>query len=588
MKKRGLTFLFVLLCLQYIAQQPASKQSSANAIFQTIDTISDVTLRNARLNQLLSQKPALSPIDRLQAQERIARNYTQLLKLDSTMMVVNSALLLAEEIKNDTILAKFHNIKGGAFYYLGKKTEALAEFERTVEIAHRAGFTRQEASTLSNIGAIHIDEKRSAEAEKALQQSIALHASIGNEKSANSLLAQRLLATLYFNNGEILKANQWFKSLVQLTKETNNPDIQISAQSYLAQSYAKLGNKKEAVVQFEEVLTLAKTLNNPDSEASVLLRYSNFHAENGDYKKALECYKEAWLLKKVVFEKQLASATGDAEVKYQTELANKEKEIAQLEVNRKDAELGLAEKKQQQQWWIILSLLFGISLILTIAYLILRSRKLKSQQALEKERIQSLLSGQEKERERIAKDLHDGIVQDLAAIKHKLQLNLGTSSSDPSLSNLLNDITRAGNEVRNISYQLMPLSLREFGLQASIESLFERTKLIHHIEYECTFIGMEERLDERMEVTIYRICQELIHNAVKHSQTKTLHALFKRNSTNIQINFEDNGIGFDEKTIREGIGLNSIKSRVEMAGGTIEKDFAQEQSGTVFYIKLPI
>jgi signal transduction histidine kinase len=99
---------------------------------------------------------------------------------------------------------------------------------------------------------------------------------------------------------------------------------------------------------------------------------------------------------------------------------------------------------------------------------------------------------------------------------------------------------------------------------------------------------MEERLTEQMEVTIYRVCQELIHNAVKHSQTKVLHALFKRNETNIQINFEDNGIGFDEKTIREGIGLSSIKSRVEMVGGTIEKDFAQENSGTVFYIKLPL
>jgi signal transduction histidine kinase len=102
------------------------------------------------------------------------------------------------------------------------------------------------------------------------------------------------------------------------------------------------------------------------------------------------------------------------------------------------------------------------------------------------------------------------------------------------------------------------------------------------------FNKVDKLFSEQIEVTIYRICQELINNAVKHSKTNSLSALFKKNEQNIQINFEDNGIGFDENNSKNGIGLNSIKNRVEMVGGTIEKDYTHENSSTIFYIKLPL
>lgn len=575
--------LFLLLNLGLHAQAP-----TIESVFQQLDTITDVEARNSLLRNSLTNYPNVREVDRLRLKEQLARNYIQLQKIDSAFMVINESLLLSEQVKNDTITAKFHNIKGGAYYYLGEREEALKEFTLAVDIARGVGFTKQEAATLSNIGAIYIDQKQNDKAEKNLQKSIELHASIGKSNTSSGLLAQRLLATLYFNNGEYQKANTLLKVLVNSAKEAKNPDVQVSAQTFLAKSYAKLGNNKEAIAQFEDVLAVSRSIQNDDSEAAVLNHYSSFYEGIGNYKKALELTKQAWSLKKGIFDKQLAAATSDAEVKYQTELIQKEKEIAELEVNSKSAALELADKKQQQQWWIIFSLVIVMTSIVVIAVVVIRSRKIKDQQRLEKERIHAVLTGQERERERVAKDLHDGIVQDIAAIKHKLQLAINQDDASSNLHLLLDDLSRAGSDVRNISYQLMPLALREYGLKASIEALFERTKLIHQIDYECTFLNFENRLPETMEVTIYRVVQELIHNAVKHSHTKSLQSLFKRNENIIQINFEDNGIGFDEKEIQEGIGLNSIKSRVEMVGGTIEKDFVEEKRGTIFYIKLPL
>lgn len=584
---RSILFLLTF-CVSISLRAQSPTPPDLTSTFQRLDTTSNVQVRIGILRNTLSKVANIKDLDRLRLNEQLARNYIQLQKLDSVFSIVNESLILAEKIQNDTILAKFHNIKGGTYYYLRKKEEALYEFTQTVELAHRAGFSRQEATTLSNMGAIYIEEKKYSEAEAALQTSIGIFTKIGQRNTPNSITAQRLLGTLLFDTGKILEAKNIFQDLVQIAKETNSPDAQISAQIYLAKSLDLLGQTKEAISNFEEAIHIAQALQNTDSEATSLLAYSKFQEKRGNYKMALELFQKAWNLKKTAFEKQLADATSDAEVKYQTALANKEKEIAQLEVNRTNTELDLAEKKQQQQWWIIISLILVISSVVIISMVIARSRKQKAQQAIEKERIQSILTGQEKERERVAKDLHDGIVQDLAAIKHKLQLSLQKPDQSADINSILEDITRAGSDVRNISYQLMPLALREYGLQASIEALFERTKLIHQIDYECTFLHFTDRLPEHMEVTIYRVVQELIHNAVKHSQTKTLHALFKKNETNIQINFEDNGIGFNEKDIQEGIGLNSIKSRVEMVGGTIEKDFVDAQSGTVFYIKLPI
>ena len=588
MIKSVLIFLSLLFVIELGAQNNTVNQKNLDSFFQQADTIKDLGKQLSFIQNELKSRPSISEIDKFRFQEKIAKNYTQQLKIDSAFIYINAGLVAAENLKIDSTICKFYHFKGVAYYYIGKLNEAFSEFEKSEKISRRIAFKKQQASTLSNMGAIKIDLQDLEKAEPFLKESISIFESINQHTAPNNILANRLLATLYYRKGDINRAFPIFNHLVEISKQTNSPDTQVSAQTYVALCLGKLGRKNEAIATFEDLITVVESINNPDSEAAVLDHYATYLEEQGNYKKALELSKKGWRLRKQIFDEQLGQAVSDAEVKYKTDLSIKEKEIAQLEVAQKNNELGLAEKKQENQFWIIVALIALLSFTVILTFVFLRIRKLKAKQELERERINAILTGQEKERERVAKDLHDGIVQDITAIKHKFQLSLADKSENPTYKDILEDLTKAGNEVRNISYQLMPLALREFGLQASLEALFERTKLIHNIEYECTFLGMEERLTEQMEVTIYRVCQELIHNAVKHSQTKVLHALFKRNETNIQINFEDNGIGFDEKTIREGIGLSSIKSRVEMVGGTIEKDFAQENSGTVFYIKLPL
>lgn len=234
------------------------------------------------------------------------------------------------------------------------------------------------------------------------------------------------------------------------------------------------------------------------------------------------------------------------------------------------------------------------TIIIAASLLFAFNQRNKKKQAIEKANAQkalvnSILETEEKERTRIAKDLHDGIVQDLTAIKIQLQsfTEKAPTALQNQLSNLLQHVDTTSKEVREISYQMMPVTLRELGLVKAINELLNRSLSNKNIEFEFDAIGIENRLPEKIETTVYRICQELLNNTIKHSQATTVSMLLQLRNNSLQVTYEDNGIGFNATTVKKGIGLNSLNSRVEMVNGKLEFDEIN-QTGTAAYIKIPI
>ncbi|MCB9189007.1 MAG: hypothetical protein H6599_06965 [Flavobacteriales bacterium] len=499
---------------------------------KSIDSISDNRESVNALIQLYDQIDKKDKSVLLEFDTRIGLKYIYLLKIDSAFIYLNEGLLISNDLGKDSIKAHLLKLKGNAYYYLGQKQEALLEYSKSKEISETNGYKEQLASVLLNMGVIKTDLKENDLAEEYLMASSAIHESLGTTKSSDYLLTNRILGTLYYNNEDYEMALPIFTKLVAQTKLLNKPDIQTSAQTFQALTLDKLNRFEEAYAIFQEVIDLQKVVNNLDTEAAVYSFYANFLEGRNRYEEALAASRKMWEIKKQLFDSELIKATTDADAKYNTTLALQEKAIAELQVAQQKNQLMLSERKQEQKNWIIFFLIVFIFLAIVIAGLLLYFRRVKLNQQMEKERINFLLMGEEKERERIAKDLHDGIVQDLTATKHRIQLELTdtTNSDDQFLNSLYKDIGTAANELRNISYQMMPLTLKEFGLQASIESLFERSIIGQNISYECDFIGFEDRLSETLEVTIYRICQELIQNAVKHSNTNSITALFRNNN----------------------------------------------------------
>jgi two-component system, NarL family, sensor kinase len=200
---------------------------------------------------------------------------------------------------------------------------------------------------------------------------------------------------------------------------------------------------------------------------------------------------------------------------------------------------------------------------------------------------------QDKERKRIAEDLHDGLGSILSTVKLTLErmdeeqlcLTPGQLNKYNSTLDLLND---AITEVRNISHNLMPASLSKLGLAPALKNLFDNITAHSKLKIHFSTHELNERLHESAEISIYRIILELMNNVVRHSKASEVSIQLIQYPDYINITIEDNGEGFDVKKARmkEGIGLSNISSRVEFLNGKL--DFDSGQNGTTVVIEIPL
>jgi len=219
-------------------------------------------------------------------------------------------------------------------------------------------------------------------------------------------------------------------------------------------------------------------------------------------------------------------------------------------------------------------------------------RKLESNQKnLEAEQKQkmfwAMLTAQEEERRRIAESLHSGLAQLLFGIK--FSLHAPGVSKDPNQSlqakdftdKLLND---AINECRRISHELTPVVLDTFGLKDAIHEICRQFYPALSIKAE--FAG-DVKLSKAMEVAIYRTVQELVVNIIKHANATEAEIKISVNKEEVNIIVQDNGVGFSEENKSDGIGIKTIKNKVQLLNGVFEISNGQA-SGSIIRIIIPL
>lgn len=205
----------------------------------------------------------------------------------------------------------------------------------------------------------------------------------------------------------------------------------------------------------------------------------------------------------------------------------------------------------------------------------------------QKELLQAILKAQEEERTRIGEAVHNGLAQLLYATKLKINALGESDSNDKTLRNAITNILEiAIKETRNISFQLFPSILKDFGLKAALEEVVKRisTPLFNVIlETE----GIEKRLQEEIETGIFRIIQELLNNAMKHAKASKVLVSLQREGNYIHLEVKDNGKGFDVNSLtsHEGSGISSIRNRLELMNGSLEMH-SEKGKGTSFDIKI--
>jgi len=234
-----------------------------------------------------------------------------------------------------------------------------------------------------------------------------------------------------------------------------------------------------------------------------------------------------------------------------------------------------------------------LSFAFTQRYNFLKREKAELKQENDRIRLQSVrqvFQAQEDERDRLAKDLHDDLGGTLSVIRLKVtdfqhKLDRLTPDERVAYSETIRLITRACDDLREISHSLKPKFFLENGLVGTLQERLSILNRVSSINFEFVY-QYAHRLDADLELSIYRIVNELINNIVKHSCATQATLQLVASADELVVTIEDNGIGFDGQETPKGIGLNNVYSRVQYLSGRCSID--SNKNGTTITLEIPL
>jgi signal transduction histidine kinase len=351
----------------------------------------------------------------------------------------------------------------------------------------------------------------------------------------------------------------------------------------LADGYALAGNYRNGILYYQQALELGRKTGTAIQLDDIYKGLSESYAQTGEPAKALAFYKKYIEYRDSTGNEKIKKNSTELDVKYQT--AEKEKTLSQnqLQLAKKDLEI----QKSRNYMAFAIAVMVVALLYIRIRYRkLVHSKELKAiQQEKELQLLNALMQGEERERSRIAKDLHDSVAGMLAATKMHLSniqsdMRIEQTSSYQQGMLLLDEATQ---EIRKTSHNLMPETLLAKGLDEALRRYcanISSNNLI--IQYDSW--GTIKRLKGSFELSVYRIIQELINNIVKHSKATEAIVQMSANLNILSVTVEDNGTGFDVSVPNKGMGIQSIESRIETINGSMKID-SHPGSGANVYLE---
>lgn len=216
------------------------------------------------------------------------------------------------------------------------------------------------------------------------------------------------------------------------------------------------------------------------------------------------------------------------------------------------------------------------------------------QEIKQRQLLDATLEAQEEERRRVARDLHDDVGATLALVKlnvHQVVAPLEDKTKGQSIKTMLDDVM---SNVRRISHGLMPVMLEKMGLPRALDAIRRSLPASSGVEMEFVCNDMDRRMDPKLELSLYRVVQELLNNTLKHAKASKVSVQLQFNESELHLIYTDNGIGFDyEKLIKsqdktsQGLGLMNLDARVNLLNGTFTY-YSAQNSGTKAEIYVPI
>jgi signal transduction histidine kinase len=494
---------------------------------------------------------------------------------DESVKYFLKALQLSVDSKDKYYEATSRNNLGGEYHTIGNVTGANIEYLQALKIANEIQNKKLVASITSNIASIYIQQKKPDDALLMFQKNLQFY------QNTNFFYE---IAYTYFSMAYCYSEKKSFPLMkqhalkaIEILNTNNLPVEALNIYSQVVSLYVRNKFNPEAIALANQALDLSNKNNLPISDPGFYRNLSRLYEEMGNSEKALFFHKKYSNLKDSLT--SINNIKQANELMYKYELSEQERKLIVKEnenkLLRKQNELYVLNRN----FLIVVTILIILIIIFTAFYFV--QKRLKKQR---EEYAAQLIDDIDKERERIAMDLHDDLGLGITMVKHKV-LSLDCMPEDKreeiriTLQNMLE-------QTRTISRELYPATLKHLKVEEYIEPLLksieEKTKVI--CSYEIDAIIDTYAIDFKMH--IIRILQECIHNSLKYSKATAIRIEINYEKPKIQIIYYDNGIGLKESKQSNGLGFQNIYQRAKQIGGSVDINNNENGNGIKLVITL--
>ncbi|MCF6350566.1 MAG: tetratricopeptide repeat protein [Flavobacteriaceae bacterium] len=523
---------------------------------------------------------------KLDDQKKLAKIYLKLglifyqRESDSTLHYYKKSLFISKKIKDNWLISiAYSNIASLAIKEKDYKT-AKAYFQKSIDIGKKSN--RNLTTVYNNFGILY----------EGINIDTAIYYHKKSLKIAKAKKAKKYITRSYINIGvsylESYRFDKAYQNLLKgekIAKEIKEKRYLYYINSYYGKYYFLKGNNKKAKFYYDLVLNSKYSKIESLHQIDVLNQLFQLYETDGDYKKAISYQKQYYQLKDSIYSIQKNKSYKLIKTKYR--VADKDRKIILL---TKEKEIEEVNKK-----YVILVSIIVFTFLLFLTNMLrnkIKTQKLlrnKEQKLFEQEiqtkKVLSLIEGQENERKRLSKELHDGLGGQLSGIKSITQTITDTNLYEKK-RHIDIHLTNAIKNLRNISHDLSANFLEKTDFNFLIKQLISKSFKVLKINFE-TSVFPSKKINElpiHYKLNIYRIIQETTQNIIKHAKAKNVSiSLVVNNEINLLI--EDDGVGFEVSNFK-GIGLQNIKDRVQSMYGTFNID-SLVKKGTTININIP-
>lgn len=494
-------------------------------------------------------------------------------------------------------LAHTLNNIGSIYLHMHHLAKALSYFNLALEIYEKNSNSLSMGAVMNNIANVYIHQDRHHDARNILLESIALKENHSDYYGLS--ISTSRLGALMLEKDSLDKAQHWLEKAHDYANKTSSSNQIIYIYQQKQKLFFNRGEYQKAIRYNRMAYDLSVDNDSWRHQKRSLKIFSDIYETMGDYLNAHQYLLRYNQLNDSLISQEKMGKIYEMQLDFEIQkkedeitILTKQQELDQLKIEKQELLIG-RKRFQTATLTASLGLLLLLFYIRYIKYQ--HKQKLKMEMALASQRkrhSQNLLQAQEKERQRIGEDLHDGVCQILSMVKLSITDLIHTLPATPSVPNqrfkeMLGLVDNAFHELRTVSHNLSPVTLHQKGLIPAIKEIVTTIHNNGNYRINLQVIGFTKPLNSIIETSIYRIVQELTTNIIRHAEAKKISLELVRNHEEINIIVEDDGKGFDPAKTSKGMGFFNLKMRLDNLSGTMHVD-SKPDRGTIITINIPI